>query len=46
VRELGRLNIRAFDVVELAAPHDDGKTAFAAAKIIFELLAAMSSSLK
>jgi len=46
VRELGRLNIRAFDVVELAAPHDDGKTAFAAAKIIYELLAAMSSSLK
>jgi len=46
VRELGKLNIRAFDVVELAAPHDDGKTAFAAAKIIYELLAAMSSSLK
>jgi len=46
VRELGKLNIRAFDVVELAAPHDDGKTAFAAAKIIYELLAAMSGSLK
>jgi len=46
VREFGKLNIRAFDVVELAAPHDDGKTAFAAAKIIYELLAAMSSSLK
>ena len=46
VRELGKLNICGFDVVELAAPHDDGKTAFAAAKIIYELLAAISSSLK
>ncbi|KUO41050.1 MAG: hypothetical protein AVW06_01805 [Hadesarchaea archaeon DG-33-1] len=46
VRELGKLNICGFDVVELAAPHDDGKTAFAAAKIIYELLAAISGSLK
>jgi agmatinase len=43
VRELGKLKIRAFDVVELAAPYDDGRTAFAAAKIIYELLAAMAS---
>jgi len=46
VRELGKMNIQAFDVVELAAPHDDGTTAFAAARVIYELLAAMSSSLK
>lgn len=46
VRELGKLNICAFDVVELAAPYDDGTAAFAAAKIIYELLAAMASSLK
>lgn len=46
VRELGRMKIRAFDVVELAAPHDDGTTAFAAARVIYELLAAMSSQLK
>ncbi len=43
VRELGKLNICAFDVVELVPPHDDGTTAFAAAKIIYELLAAMAS---
>jgi len=46
VRDLGRTNLRALDVVELAAPHDDGTTAFAAARVIYELLAAMSSSLK
>jgi agmatinase len=46
VRELGRTKIRAFDVVELAAPHDDGTTAFAAARVIYELLATMSSQLK
>lgn len=46
VRELGKLKILAFDVVELTPPHDNGATAFAAAKIIYELLAAMASSLK
>jgi agmatinase len=46
VRELGKMKIRAFDVVELAAPHDDGTTAFAAARVIYELLATMSSQLK
>jgi agmatinase len=46
VRELGKLKIVAFDVVELAPPHDNGITAFAAAKVIYELLAAMASSLK
>ncbi|MCS7131744.1 MAG: arginase family protein, partial [Hadesarchaea archaeon] len=46
VRELGKLKIRAFDVVELAPPHDDGTATFAAAKVIYELLAAMASSLK
>ncbi len=44
VRELGKLKICAFDVVELAAPYDDGRTAFAAAKVIYELLAAMAST--
>lgn len=46
VRKLGRTKIRAFDVVELAAPYDDGTTAFAAARVTYELLAAMSSQLK
>ncbi|MDI6819681.1 MAG: agmatinase [Candidatus Hodarchaeaceae archaeon] len=46
VRELGRLNICAFDVVELAAPYDSGITAFAAAGIVYELLATMASSPK
>jgi len=41
-RELGRLNLCGFDVVELAPPHDDGTTAFAAARIIYELLAVIS----
>jgi len=46
IRELGKLNICAFDVVELVPPHDDGTAAFAAAKIIYELLAAIASSSK
>ena len=46
VREFGKLNIWAFDVVELVPPHDDGTTAFVAAKIIYELLAAIASSPK
>ncbi len=46
IRELGKLNIWAFDVVELVPPHDDGTTAFAAAKIIYELLAAIAGSPK
>lgn len=46
VRELGKLNICAFDVVELVPPHDDDTAAFAAAKIIYELLAAIASSSK
>ena len=46
VRELGKLNIGAFDVVELVPPHDNGTAAFAAAKIIYELLAAIASSSK
>lgn len=46
VRELGKLNICAFDVVELVPPHDDGTATFAAAKIIYELLAAIASSSK
>jgi agmatinase len=44
VRELGKLDIRGFDLVEFAAPYDDGTTAFAAAKIIYELLAAIAES--
>lgn len=46
VRELGKLNIWAFDVVELVPPHDDGTATFAAAKIIYELLAAVARSPK
>jgi arginase family enzyme len=46
VRELGKLNICAFDVVEVTPPYDTGATAFAAASVIYELLAAMASSLK
>ncbi len=43
VRELGKLNICAFDIVELTPPYDNGNAAFAAAKIIYEILAAMAS---
>lgn len=46
IRELGKLNVQAFDVVELVPPHDDGTTAFTAAKIIYELLAAIAKSKK
>jgi agmatinase len=46
VRGLGKLNIRGFDVVEFVPPHDNGTTAFAAAKIIYELLAAIAGSRK
>lgn len=40
-RELGKLNLCGFDIVELAPPHDHETTAFAAARIIYELLAAI-----
>jgi len=46
VRELGKLNICAFDVVEVVPPYDTGATAFAAARVIYELLASMAGSLK
>lgn len=46
IRELGKLDVWAFDVVELVPPHDDGTTAFAAAKVIYELLAAIAGSRK
>jgi len=42
LRELGKLNLSGFDVVELVPPHDDGTTSFVAARIIYELLAVMS----
>ncbi|MBC7218664.1 MAG: agmatinase [Hadesarchaea archaeon] len=41
LRELGKLDISGFDVVELVPPHDDGTTSFVAARIIYELLAAL-----
>lgn len=44
VRGLGKLDVRGFDVVELATPYDDETTAFAGAKIIYELLAAVAGS--
>lgn len=43
LRELGKFNLCAFDVVELTPPYDDGTTALVAAKMIYELLAAMAS---
>ncbi|MFH1821797.1 MAG: agmatinase [Methanobacteriota archaeon] len=43
LRELGKLDISGFDVVELVPPYDDETTSFAAARIIYELLAAMGS---
>lgn len=46
IRELGKLNVCAADVVELVPPHDDGTTAFVAAKIVYELLATIAGSLK
>lgn len=46
VREFGKLNICAFDVVEVSPPYDKGETAFAAASVIYELLASMAGSLK
>lgn len=42
LKELGELNIVGCDVVELVPPHDDGTTAFVAARLIYELLAAFS----
>lgn len=42
VRELGELNLQAFDVTELAPPYDNGAATFAAGKIIYELLASIA----
>ena len=44
VRGLEGLNIRGFDVVEFTPPYDNGTTAFVAARIIYEILAAMAGS--
>ena len=41
VRGLGELELCAFDLVEVVPQFDNGATAFAAAKIIYELLAAI-----
>jgi len=38
LRGLGGLNLKGFDVVEVAPPFDTGATAFAAARAIYELL--------
>lgn len=43
LREIGKLDLAALDVVELVPPHDDGTTAFVAARIIYELLAVMGA---
>jgi len=43
LKELGKLNLSGFDIVELVPPHDDGTTAFVAARIIYELLSVMGS---
>jgi agmatinase len=42
VRELGKLKIMGCDIVELVPPHDNWSTAFAAAKIAYEFLGAIS----
>jgi agmatinase len=42
VRGLGELKIIACDIVELVPPHDNWNTAFAAAKIAYEVLGAIS----
>lgn len=44
LRGLGRLNLLSFDVVELVPIYDDGTTSFAAARIIYELLAATAKA--
>ncbi|MEW6222850.1 MAG: agmatinase [Candidatus Hadarchaeota archaeon] len=42
LKGLGGLNLAGCDVVELVPPHDDGTTAFVAARLIYELLGAIS----
>lgn len=46
VRGLGDLNIHGFDVVEFTPPYDNGTTGLVAAKIIYEILAALAGSNK
>jgi len=46
LKGLGKLNISAFDVVELVPPYDNGTTSFVAARIIYELLAVIASMRK
>ncbi|MEM2874477.1 MAG: agmatinase [Candidatus Hadarchaeales archaeon] len=43
LRRLGKMNLRAFDIVELTPPHDNGITAFAAARAAYEILGAIAS---
>ncbi|MEM2878080.1 MAG: agmatinase [Candidatus Hadarchaeales archaeon] len=43
LRRFGRMNLKGFDVVELTPPHDNGITAFAAAKAAYEVLGALAS---
>ncbi|MEM3401864.1 MAG: agmatinase [Candidatus Hadarchaeales archaeon] len=40
-REIAGLNLVGCDIVELTPPHDNGSTAFAAARIAYEILAFM-----
>jgi arginase family enzyme len=42
IRGLEELDIIGCDVVELVPPYDDGTSAFAAARIIYELLGNIS----
>lgn len=41
IRSLAKLNLAGCDIVELTPPHDNGITAFSAARIAYELLAFM-----
>ncbi len=42
LRRIGRLNLAGADLVELVPQYDSGASAFAAARLIYELLAAMA----
>jgi guanidinobutyrase len=46
IREFKGLNLQGCDVVELTPPHDDGTTAFVAARIAYEVLGLLASERK
>ncbi len=44
IRATGGLEIKGFDVVEVTPPFDSGNTAFAASKVIYEILGLLSTT--